>query len=293
MGICFAETFDSEAFKALRDAGVVVVLLSRLGSQNLPELAQVIAQVFEQVRLEAGQRDLSKALRAVEQLVSDRETNMAGSIFELMIGRYLEEQGHRVHGFDRKVRGILPSGKLAKREIDIWSECRSSLHLTEAKGYHRFQPVELTEVQHFFEETGPIAKKALEIPQRHSKSKWAFYTSSYFKKDALEYLKDVKKRYQNAKRIEIEFMDGMQLRETWKSERLGDLHRLLDRYFGTRRRRVYDPTLEKIVEAPPPEYEQYVGGVPDPNEVPEFEQELAGARVESAERIPEAVGIAT
>ncbi len=106
----------------------------------------------------------------------------------------------------------------------------------------------------------------------------------------MEYLEHVKKRYQNANRIEIEFMDGTQLRDTWKSQRLGDLHRLLDRYFGTRRKRVYDPTLEKIVEAPSPEYEQYVSAIPDPNEVPEFEQSTDG-RVESAERSPEGVGL--
>jgi hypothetical protein len=274
MGICFAEGFEPEAFKTLRNSGVIVVLLSRLGSQDLPELTRVIAEVFEQVKA-GGQRDLPKTLKAIEKLAGERETNMAGSIFELMIGRSLEEQGHTIHGFDRKVSGVLPSGEPVEREVDVWSEWKSSLHIVEAKGYHRFQPVGLAEVKRFFEETAPIAKKALEIPQRHLKAKWAFYTSSYFHKDALEYLEQIKGRYQNAKKIEVEFMDGMQLRAIWKSEQLSYLNRLLDRYFATRRKQVFDPTLGEIVDAPPPEYEQYIGAIPDPNEIQELEQRAA------------------
>ena len=73
----------------------------------------------------------------------------------------------------------------------------------------------------------------------------------------------------------------MQLRAIWKSEQLSYLNRLLDRYFGTRRKQVFDPTLVEIVDAPPPEYEQYIGAIPDPDEIQELEQRAAD--VESTE----------
>jgi Restriction endonuclease len=267
LGLCFAEVFHPKAFKILREAGTMIVPLTRIGSQGLPELIRSVAQVFENVQAQ-GYHDFDKTLKAIGQLVDERETNMAGSIFELMVGRFLEHQGYTVRFFGKKVHGALTSGKPVEREVDVFAERGESIHLTEAKGYHRFQPVELSEVKRFLEETAPIAREALRVPQLHSITTYAFYTSSYFKKDAREYLESQKMKLQESKKLRLEFMDGKKLRAKWDEEGLRDVLRLLERYFGTRRKMVYDPEKEAVIEAPAPEFEQFTCTAPEPTEAP-------------------------
>jgi hypothetical protein len=176
LAICFAESFHLSAFKILREAGVMAIQLSRLGSRSLSELVRSLASIFENVQSQEA-HDLEKALKAVGQLAGERETNMAGSIFELMIGRFLEQQGYTVRFFGKKVRGELAAGKAAEREVDVVADRGEILHIAEVKGYHRFQPVELGEVQRFFEETAPLARAALNVGQMHSVTTYSFYTA--------------------------------------------------------------------------------------------------------------------
>jgi hypothetical protein len=176
LAICFAESFHLSAFKILREAGVMAIQLSRLGSRSLSELVRSLASIFENVQSQEA-HDLEKALKAVGQLAGERETNMAGSIFELMIGRFLEQQGYTVRFFGKKVRGELAAGTAAEREVDVVADRGEILHIAEVKGYHRFQPVELGEVQRFFEETAPLARAALNVGQMHSVTTYSFYTA--------------------------------------------------------------------------------------------------------------------
>jgi hypothetical protein len=61
-------------------------------------------------------------------------------------------------------------------------------------------------------------------------------------------------------------MDGKELKSKWESEGLTDLTRLLERFFGTQRKMVYDPEHESLTEAPAPEFEQFISTAPEPRE---------------------------
>ena len=286
VGICFAESFEKEAFAILKKHGAMVVQFSRIGSRSLPELIRCIAQIFENVQAQPS-CDFEKVLRAVEQLAGEREANMSGSIFELMIGRFLNQQGSTVRFFDKKVRGVLAENPV-EREVDVVAENGPILQLVEAKGYHRFQPVELYEVQRFFDETAHVASKALKQDQIHSTVAHCFFTASYFKKDARDYLEKLKIKFAGSRKLRIEFMDGSELRAKWADEGLHYLIRYLERYFGTQRKTVYDPDTQAVIDAPAPEFEQFASTAPEPTET-KSTQDTAAPESEKAEgdhRIP-------
>ena len=283
VGICFAESFEKEAFAILRKHGAMVVQFSRIGSRSLPELIRCIAQIFENVQA-LPSCDFEKVLRAVEQLAGERDANMSGSIFELMIGRFLNHQGSTVRFFDKKVRGVLAE-KPVEREVDVVAEKGPILQLVEAKGYHRFQAVELQEVQRFFDETAHVASKALKQDQIHSTVAHCFFTASYFKKDARDYLEKLKSEFASSRKLRIEFMDGRELRAKWEEAGLHYLIRYLERYFGTQRKTVYDPETQAVIDAPAPEFEQFASTAPEPTEV-ESTEETAPPESEKAEGEP-------
>jgi hypothetical protein len=188
-----------------------------------------------------------------------------------MIGLFLNQQGHTIRFFDKKVRGLL-AGKPVEREVDVVAEKGPILHLVEAKGYHRFQPVELDEVQRFFDETAHVASKALKQDQIHSIVSHCFFTSSYFKKEARDYMENLKVKLAGSRKMRIEFMDGSELRAKWEEAGLHHLIRNLDRYFGTLRKKVYDPQTEAVIDAPAPEFEQFASTAPEPMEAESTEE---------------------
>jgi hypothetical protein len=273
--MCFAETFQGDAFKILRRNGIAAIQLSRVGSRSLPEICQSIAQIFQKIEAEGHVKNIEGVITALGKLVGERESNMAGSLFVMMLIYLFNHSGHRIVAAEKRIQGDVEGLGSLNREIDLAATRGNKLILCEAKGYHQFQPVKLNEVIRFFEEVAPLAHKIFARPTVDRLVTYSFYTTSYFDKEALAYLRARKEAHGNSRRIRIEFYDGEALKELADDEGLPILKILVSRFFGTQRKVVYDPEIGGMVEAPEPHYEQATESIPDPEEVSDLQSAQA------------------
>jgi hypothetical protein len=232
IGCCFAGSFSPEAMNILRGGGVIVVPLERIGSGNLVAIVRAMAATYALSVMSPNRIDMQKTIKALTQLANNRDGNLAGRLFEFMMARSATLDNLTVFNVGKTIKFKDSDGKQQQVEIDVIAHDGHLNNWTviSAKGYNAFQPVRLHEVEEWFGNRISHVQKHLDEQHKGNKQfNFIFATSSYFEREALEYMEKRKSKFTG--KVKIDWVDSKKLREMW-SENGRDLIESLDRFFG-------------------------------------------------------------
>ncbi len=224
MPFLIVDNVNDEAFKKLKEKGIIIGFINKLFGSEYEELLKSLINTVTNAGavLKNNPEDYIKLIEQLGKLVDGKTNNLRGDLFELAVG-YFHSNICQNLDIGKK---IISYGK--QREMDVHAVYQSEIRIAECKGYKH--PISKAEVEKWTNDKIPVIYSwAKEVNTNVNKTiVFEFWSTSGFSEEALEFLK---LKASSTKRYSIEFYGEKEILEKARKSNAQKLIDILREYF--------------------------------------------------------------
>jgi len=227
LAILVADSFEAEAQKQAKNAGVMITTVKNFLGIDIAELMNSLLSTLNRAgAIAAANPDKIDQLFRGLQRIEGAAINIRGAMFEMLVGHMvLKTQNVSTIDLNKK---ITDDGK--KAEIDVIGyRSEAEIKCYECKGYEVRRLIDAALIERWFIQIQLIRRffQNSEV-YRDRKLTFEFWTSSDFTPDALALMKEFKLRN---KRLNIAWKNGEQLITIAREDRLTSIVTVLNDHY--------------------------------------------------------------
>lgn len=216
------DTLTQEAFKKLKENGIIIGLVNKLFGEEYEELLKSLISVVTNAGtiLKTNPDAYLHLLLQLNKLVDGKTNNLRGDLFELAVGYYYSNLCQSLD-IGKKV-----SYQGNYKEVDVYATFQEKFTVCECKAYKT--KIDVNIVENWLSNKIAFIYKGIREYNFDKEIIFEFWSTSGFTDDAIQFLKD---KQQNLRKYKIEFYSEKEILDKAKQSKANKIVDIMREYF--------------------------------------------------------------